>query len=197
VAQGRLGSATIAKHSGVTTLQGSKIKVTASDAGVKLNDSNVIIADVRTSNGVIHAIDAVMLPPGDIIATATAAGNFKTLLAALDAAGLTEAVRTGKLTVFAPTDDAFAKLPAGTVETLLKPENKAQLVSILTYHVVNRQLDANQVRRNRALRTLQGQTVRISRDAEGLNVNDANIVAADIYAANGVIHVIDSVILPR
>jgi transforming growth factor-beta-induced protein len=197
VAKGSIGAATVAKHSGVTTLQGSKIKVMVDGDSVMLNNANVTAVDIKAKNGIIHVIDSVLLPPGDIVEVATAAGTFKTLIAALEAAGLTDAVKSGKLTVFAPTDEAFAKLPAGTVESLLKPENKAQLVKILTYHVVRKDYEAAQVRRFRSIRTLQGQNVRISRDPEGLNVNNASIVAADIYASNGVIHVIDSVILPR
>ena len=196
VAKGRIGSATVAKHSGVATLQGGKIKVTADAAGVMLNTAKVVSADIQAKNGVIHVIDSVLLPPGNIVEVAKAAGSFKTLVAALDAAGLTEAVQSGKLTVFAPTDDAFAKLPAGTIESLLKPENKAQLVKILTYHVVAKDYEAGQVRRYRWIRTLQGGRVHIGRNGQALTVNKATIVAGDIYASNGVIHVIDAVLLP-
>jgi transforming growth factor-beta-induced protein len=194
----RLDSATIAKHSGVGTVQGASLKVTAKDGKVMLNDATVVAADIKTKNGVIHAIDTVLLPPGDIIEVASAAGSFKTLAAALNAAGLTETLKSGTWTVFAPTDEAFAKLPAGTVENLLKPENKKQLIAVLTYHVVRgARLDSNTVSKHSNVRTLQGKRIRIVRDSEGIKLNGAtSFVATDVQASNGTIHVIDSVLLP-
>ena len=128
----------------------------------------------------------------DIIDTAVKAGTFKTLAAALGAADLVETLKgEGPFTVFAPTDEAFAKLPAGTVEELLKPENKEKLTQILTYHVVSGKVMASDLLKLSAAKTVNGQPVQI-----GLRVNDAAVVRADIKAANGVIHVIDSVILP-
>lgn len=133
----------------------------------------------------------------DIVDTAVSAGSFKTLVAAVQAADLEATLRSdGPFTVFAPSDEAFAKLPAGTVETLLKPENKEQLVSILTYHVVpgkvyskslaGKKLDAS---------TVQGTTVAVD-GTDGVKVDNATVVAADIKTSNGVIHVIDSVLMP-
>jgi uncharacterized surface protein with fasciclin (FAS1) repeats len=134
----------------------------------------------------------------DIVDTAVSAGSFKTLAAALQAAGLVDTLKgDGPFTVFAPTDDAFAKLPAGTVETLLKPENKDQLIAVLTYHVVAGEVTAEQVVKLDSAKTVQGQSVAIATDASGVMVDGAHVVKADVMASNGVIHVIDEVILPN
>ena len=133
----------------------------------------------------------------DIVDTAVAAGNFGTLATALTAAGLVETLKgKGPFTVFAPTDAAFAKLPAGTVENLLKPENKAQLTGILTYHVVPGAVKAADVVKLTEAKTVQGQSVKISVKDGKVSVDGANVTATDIAASNGVIHVIDQVILP-
>lgn len=136
-------------------------------------------------------------PAADIVDTAVAAGSFKTLVAAVKAAGLEDTLRgPGPFTVFAPTDDAFAALPKGTVETLLKPENKDQLVAILTYHVLAGETKSTAL----AGKTLKAPTVNganINVDGtNGVKINGANVVKADIAASNGVIHVIDAVLLP-
>jgi len=133
----------------------------------------------------------------DIVDTAVGAGNFQTLAAALEAAGLIETLKgDGPFTVFAPTDEAFAKLPAGTVENLLKPENRDQLTAILTYHVVPGRVTAEQVVGLESAATVNGQSVAIKIAGDKVMIDEANVVAADIMASNGVIHVIDSVILP-
>ena len=132
----------------------------------------------------------------DIVDTAVAAGSFTTLVAAVQAAGLVETLKgEGPFTVFAPTDAAFAALPAGTVENLLKPENKDQLVAILTYHVVPGKVMSTDLSEGLKAATVQGGEVTITLDG-GAKVNGATISAADVAASNGVIHVIDSVILP-
>lgn len=130
----------------------------------------------------------------NIVETAIAAGSFKTLVAAVEAAGLVETL-TGKgpFTVFAPTDEAFAKLPKGTVESLLK--DKAKLTSILTYHVVSGKVMSKDVMNLKKAKTVQGQDINIDTKS-GVKVNNANVVKADIETSNGVIHVIDTVILP-
>jgi uncharacterized surface protein with fasciclin (FAS1) repeats len=134
----------------------------------------------------------------DIVDTAVGAGQFKTLAAALKAAGLVDTLKgAGPFTVFAPTDDAFAKLPAGTVETLLKPENKAKLVSILTYHVVPGKVMAAQVTKMTSAKTVQGSALTVAATGGTVTVNDAKVVKADIAASNGVIHVIDTVLMPK
>jgi len=133
----------------------------------------------------------------DIVETAVAAGSFKTLTAALQAAGLVETLKgKGPFTVFAPTDEAFAKLPAGTVEMLLKPENKANLTAILTYHVVAGEVMAKQVVTLESAKTVNGESVKISTMGGGVMVNNSKVTKADIKASNGVIHVIDTVLMP-
>ncbi len=134
----------------------------------------------------------------DIVDTAVAAGNFKTLAAALKAAGLVDTLKgKGPFTVFAPTDEAFAKLPAGTVEDLLKPENHDKLVAILTYHVVSGKVLAKDVVKLHEAKTVNGKEVKISAEGGKVMVDNANVVKTDIACSNGVIHVIDSVILPQ
>jgi uncharacterized surface protein with fasciclin (FAS1) repeats len=134
----------------------------------------------------------------DIVDTAVAAGDFKTLVAAVQAAGLVDTLKgAGPFTVFAPTDEAFAKLPAGTVEDLLKPENKDKLVAILTYHVVPGAVMSSSLAGQKLdVKTVQGQTVHID-GTKGVKVNNATVTTADIEASNGVIHVIDTVLLPK
>ena len=133
----------------------------------------------------------------DIVDTAVAAGQFKTLAAALGAAGLVDTLKgAGPFTVFAPTDDAFAKLPAGTVEELLKPENKGKLTAILTYHVVDGNVMAADVVKLTEAKTLNGMMVKVKVNGDTVMINDAAVTSADIVASNGVIHVIDSVLLP-
>ena len=134
----------------------------------------------------------------DIVDVAPKAGSFKTLIAAAKAAGLVDALKgEGPLTIFAPTDDAFAKLPEGTVETLLKPENKDKLKSILLYHVVSGNLMAETAITLKSAKTLQGSSFSIMLDGKTLKIDDAAVTQADIKASNGVIHVIDSVIVPK
>ena len=130
--------------------------------------------------------------------TAVAAGSFKTLAAALDAGGLIETLKgKGPFTVFAPTDEAFSKLPEGTVENLLKPENKDQLVKILTYHVVPGKVVAKDVVKLSSAKTVEGSEVKINVNDGKVAVDNANVVKTDILTSNGVIHVIDAVILPN
>ncbi|MGA2099867.1 MAG: fasciclin domain-containing protein [Candidatus Sulfotelmatobacter sp.] len=134
----------------------------------------------------------------DIVDTAVAAGDFKTLAAALQAAGLVDTLKgPGPFTVFAPTDEAFAKLPAGTVENLLKPENHDKLVAILTYHVIPGRIMAKDVVKLHEAKTVNGKDVAIMVEGGKVMVDNANVVKTDIACSNGVIHVIDSVILPQ
>jgi uncharacterized surface protein with fasciclin (FAS1) repeats len=157
--------------------------------------------------GTIAALGMTMAAPGappaaveqkDIVDTAVAAGSFKTLAKALVAADLVNTLKgSGPFTVFAPTDEAFAKLPAGTLETLLKPENKAKLQRILTYHVVAGKVMAADVVKMHSAKAVSGDVVTIATRAGGVTVDGANVVKADIAASNGVIHVIDAVLLPK
>ena len=133
----------------------------------------------------------------DIVDTAVANGSFKTLAAALQAAGLVDTLRgAGPFTVFAPTDAAFAKLPPGTVETLLKPENKERLRRVLTYHVVPGKVTAAAVVKMSSAKAVSGDTIKIATTGSKVTVNNATVVTPDVAASNGVIHVIDTVILP-
>lgn len=137
--------------------------------------------------------------PADIVDTAIGAGQFKTLAAALEAAGLIDALKgAGPFTVFAPTDEAFAKLPAGTVESLLRPENKEKLKSILLYHVVSGSVPASEVLKmnGRSVKTLQGSSIKVQ-TKHGVRVGNASVVQTDVMASNGVIHVIDTVLIPK
>jgi uncharacterized surface protein with fasciclin (FAS1) repeats len=146
-------------------------------------------------------LGATAASAANVVETADQAGTFKTLLAAAQAAGLADALATTQnITVFAPTDEAFAKLPAGTVESLLKPENKDQLVAILTYHVVPRKLASNQMLAGpfhvRTLKAKPDRSLAITKGADGVKVDNAMVVKADIMTDNGIIHVIDTVLLP-
>lgn len=134
----------------------------------------------------------------DIVDTAVSAGSFNTLVEALKAADLVDTLRgEGPFTVFAPTDEAFARLPEGTIQSLLEPENKGQLQAILTYHVVPGKVMASDAAKLDAAKTVNGQSFRITRTDTGLMVDNANVTKADIMTSNGVIHVIDQVILPE
>jgi len=171
-----------------------------SGAAMLLASSSAAVAGAKCSNKSVTTVAYKQESKEtklDIIDTAVKAGSFKTLAAALKAAGLVETLKgKGPFTVFAPTDEAFAKLPAGTVETLLQPENKDKLVAILTYHVVVGNVKAADVVKLKSAETVLGQTVAIDA-TDGVKINNANVVKADIDCGNGVIHVIDTVLLPR
>jgi transforming growth factor-beta-induced protein len=189
------------------TLQGAPVTFAIMDGKPMINDANIIATDILATNGVIHVIDKVILPPAeaaaeepamagmDIVDTAAAAGNFTTLLAAAEAAGLVDALKgEGPLTVFAPTDEAFAKLPAGTLENLLA--NPEALADILLYHVAEGRLTAKDVTERGFIATLLGRQLAITSMRDSVRVNNANVVAADVEASNGIIHVIDTVLVP-
>ena len=157
---------------------------------------------IRASVATVALVSVMSLSGGaqgkDIVDTAVGAGSFKTLAAALQAAGLVETLKgTGPFTVFAPTDEAFAKLPAGTVENLLKPENRDKLRAVLTYHVVAGKVTAAQVTKLKSAKTVQGSEVKIEASGGKVKIDNANVVKADVMASNGVIHVIDTVIMPN
>jgi uncharacterized surface protein with fasciclin (FAS1) repeats len=134
----------------------------------------------------------------DIVDTAVAAGSFKTLAAALQAADLVDTLKgAGPFTVFAPTDEAFAKLPKGTVDTLLKPENKEKLKGILTYHVAAAKAMSSDLSDGQEVKTVNGKSVKVSIDGKTVMIGDAKVISADVAATNGVIHVIDTVLIPE
>lgn len=209
VVPGKVMAADVVNLDEADTVLGQPVSIRTDMGKVYINDAEVLITDIEASNGVIHVIDSVILPASDeaaaeqsaemmdIVDTAVADGRFTTLAAALEAADLVETLKgEGPFTVFAPTDDAFAALPAGTLDSLLLPENKDQLTSILTYHVVAGKVMAADVVELSEAETVQGSPVQI-RVADGkVFINDAEVIITDIETSNGVIHVIDSVILP-
>ena len=162
--------------------------------GAILSLTAIVMAIPANARVARHSVES-----NDVIETAVAAGQFKTLAAALEAAGLIEALKgNGPFTVFAPTDEAFAKLPGGTVETLLKPENKEKLKAVLLYHVVPGNVTAEQVTKlnGRSVKTLQGSSLKV-KTSHGVQVDNAKVTQTDIKASNGVIHVIDTVLMPK
>jgi transforming growth factor-beta-induced protein len=194
VVPGELDAGKVLSSKTLTTLNGQRTDI----AGGAIDNASIVKTDIECTNGIIHVIDEVILPETDsILDIATSAGSFNTLAAALEAADLVDALSgDGPFTVFAPTDEAFAALPEGTVETLLKPENKDQLRSILLYHVTEGRVYADQAIEAGKAPTLQGTKVKITTAMGNVKINDAKVVSADIEASNGVIHVIDRVILP-
>uniref|UniRef100_A0A7C1JCW4 Fasciclin domain-containing protein n=1 Tax=Caldilinea aerophila TaxID=133453 RepID=A0A7C1JCW4_9CHLR len=245
VVPGRLVAALISDGKEVETAQGESVRFSFADGVKKVNEATIVARDIQASNGVIHAIDSIILPPSvaaalsdlltagaaeapatpepteeaaeaataeatatpepveeaagelaDIVDTAVAAGQFTTLAAALTEAGLVDALRgPGPFTVFAPTDDAFAALPQETLDAVLA-DPQGLLTQILLYHVVAGKVMAADLVDGQELATLQGAPLTISLSEEGAMVNDATIIATDIEASNGVIHVIDAVLVP-
>jgi len=201
VVEGKVMAADVVGLTSAASLLGKDLAVKVDMGNVYINESKVIITDIETSNGVIHVIDAVLLPPADmmdIVDTAVADGRFTTLAAALTKAGLVETLKgEGPFTVFAPTDDAFAKLPAGTVENLLKPENLEQLKSILLYHVVAGKVMAADVVTLTSADAVSGAQISIKVQDGKVYLNETiQVIITDIETSNGVIHVIDAVLLP-
>jgi len=198
VVAGAVPAEKVVKLKNASALNGQRLPIQVGDEGVRVAGVKVVTTDIECSNGIIHVVDAVMIPSTeDVIGTAVAAGKFTTLGAAIEAAGLIEALRgDGPFTVFAPTDDAFAALPEGTVASLLQPENREKLQAVLKYHVVSGRVYSDQLKSSR-VPTLQGSdlTVRVERDR--VSVNEATVVMADIDTTNGVVHVVDKVLLPR
>ena len=208
VVSGNVMAADVVTLDGKTadTVAGSAVNISVKDGKVFLNENvQVIITDIVTSNGVIHVIDTVLLPPAklaDIVDTAVADGRFTTLVAAVQAAGLVDTLKgAGPFTVFAPTDEAFAKLPAGTVETLLKPENLETLKNTLLYHVVSGNVMAADVVTldgKMADTAFAGNSIKISvKDGKVYLNENVQVIITDVMTSNGVIHVIDTVLLPE
>ena len=198
VVKGAWTAADVSKLEQAVTLNGQRVDIMAKGGKVMIDGATVAMADVKASNGVIHAIDTVLMPSDkDVIETAVGAGKFTTLATALKAAGLVDALKgEGPFTVFAPTDAAFAKLPKGALEDLLKPENKDKLASILKYHVVSGRVYSGDAVKAGTAGTLQGSSVTIT-SSGAVMIDGARVTDADMDASNGVIHVIDSVIMPK
>mgnify|MGYP000861752966 FL=1 len=203
VVPGKVMAADVTGLTSATTVLGKDIAIKVDMGNVYINEAKVIITDIETSNGVIHVIDAVILPPAEeaantIVDIAVADGRFTTLVAAVEAADLVETLSgEGPFTVFAPTDDAFAALPAGTLESLLLPENKQALTDILLYHVVPGKVMAADVTGLTSATTVLGKDITITVKDGKVFLNDTvEVIITDIEASNGVIHVIDAVLLP-
>jgi len=198
VVPGKVLARDVVKIKNAGTVAGPRAKVKVDGGKVFIDQAQVVKTDIACSNGVIHVIDEVIIPTDKTIPqVATEAGTFNTLLAAVKAAGLVDVLSSkGPFTVFAPTDEAFAKLPKGTVESLLKPENQKKLVEILTYHVVPGRVYSDQVVELSEAPTVLGRNVPVAAAKGRVTVGGADVVAVDIDAANGVIHVIDEVMIP-
>lgn len=196
VVEGSVMAADVTKLTNAMTLAEIPVQIKVEGESVMINESKVTAVDITASNGVIHVIDSVLLPPKNIVETASGTGTFQTLLAAATAAGLAETLTNdGPFTVFAPSDEAFAKLPAGTVEALLKdPE---ALKKILLYHVVEGFVFSGDVVGLKSAETLNGKDLTIEVTDGKVMIDASQVVAADILASNGVIHVVDSVLLPK
>ena len=204
------------KSGKVATVAGSTVAVEVKNQKVSVNDASVVKPDIDANNGVIHVIDRVLLPPDlslvkspaatvmavksaqakTIVEVAASNPSVSTLVTAVKAAGLVETLSgKGPFTVFAPTNEAFAALPKGTLEKLLKPENRDALRKVLTYHVVSGDLMAKDLRSGK-VPTVEGSSVAVKVDNHGVSVNGSNVIKADVDTSNGVIHVIDKVLLP-
>ena len=177
------------------TLEGQNVKVSGSGKVINVNDAKVLKADVEATNGVVHVIDTVlMLPPQNIVQLAQATPSLSTLVQALVAGKLTATLSgKGPYTVFAPTNDAFAKIPAADLQKLLA--NPTELDKVLEYHVLAGKFNMRELMSVRSAKTLEGQNVKVSGSGKVINVNDAKVLKADVEATNGVVHVIDTVLM--
>lgn len=195
VVDGEVMEADLRNLTSATTLSDEVIAVSVADDEVKVNNALVVEADIECTNGVIHVIDTVLLPPGDIVDVALSDGRFATLAGALQVTDMIEAlVSEGPYTVFAPSDEAFEKLPEGTVETLLA--DIPVLTNVLLYHVVSGELTKADLMQLDSVTTLSGGTIIISATDDTVMVNGAQVIETDIQCTNGVIHIIDTVMSP-
>ena len=200
VVPGRVTAEQVVKLTSAPTLEGQRLDIAVKDGTVTVDGATVTKTDINCSNGIVHQIDSVLLPVGDtIVEVASKNGSFKTLVAAAKAAGLVETLSgDGPFTVLAPTDEAFAKLPKGTVEALLLPENKDKLVAILTYHVIpGVAAYSDAVVGMDEVPTVQGSKIPVKVADSKVMLGNAQVIAVDVEASNGVIHVIDTVLIPE
>lgn len=201
VVNGKMTASDLKDGQELTTLDGTKLKVSISNGKVMVGDANITVKDVMASNGIVHMIDKVILPlKPEVIAkniVDIASESAKTLATAVAAAGLVETLQgTGPFTVFAPTDAAFAAVQKD-VDNLLKPENKAKLSKVLTYHVVSGKTMSADLKDGQMITTLEGNKLKVTIKDGKVMINGANVISADIPASNGVIHVIDKVVMPK
>ena len=216
VVSGKFMTADLKDGQILKSVQGQELKVSKSGSMVMINNAKISTADVVQSNGVAHVVDTVLLPEAetttvggaamlrtkDIVSNVVNAPNLTTLVAAVKAADLVTTLQSaGPFTVFGPDNDAFGKLPAGTVETLVKPENKATLQGILKYHVVSGKFMTADLKDGQILTTVQGEKITVKKSGDKTMLMDAkrgmsNIITPDVYQSNGVAHIIDTVLMP-
>lgn len=204
VASGSVLSTALTNGEKIMTLEGENVTVTITKTSngttVKIDDATVTTANVKASNGVVHVIDKVLVPPGfsaPTIPQLAAAANLSTLVAAVTAAKLVDTLSgAGPFTVFAPTNEAFAALPSGVLTALLKPENIKALTSILTYHVASGEVVSSDLTNGEQIKTLEGQDVNVTISGSDVSINAAKVTDANVFAVNGVVHVINAVLLP-
>ncbi len=213
VVAGEYPAAKVVAAKSLTTVQGADVTV-AAGKDVMVGTAKVLKTDIKASNGIIHVIDSVILPPAantaeasmktakknlpNLVAVASKAGSFNTLLKAAAAAGLADTLANGgPFTIFAPNDEAFAKLGKDTIADLLKPENKDKLAAILKYHVVSGAVMSPEAVKLTSAKTLQGGDLTLKVVDGKLTIDGATVIAADVEGSNGVIHVVDSVLLPK
>ncbi len=199
VIKGRITAEELAEKSSAITLNGAKVTIASNKKGLAINEATVLQADIRCTNGVIHVIDRVLTPAEpDILTIVERTGSFKTLLAAIKAAGLTDALEAdGPFTLFAPSDEAFAKLPKETLKDLLDPHNKQALVDVLKLHVVAKDYEASDLAGLKSVPTLlDGKSLAITTRGDRLKVNGVSVIRADLKAGNGIIHAVDEVLSP-
>jgi transforming growth factor-beta-induced protein len=204
VASGSVLSTALTNGEKIMTLEGENVTVTITKTSngttVKIDDATVKTANVKASNGVVHVIDKVLVPPGfsaPTIPQLATAANLSTLVAAVTAAKLVDTLSgAGPFTVFAPTNEAFAALSPGVLTALLKPENIKALTSILTYHVASGEVLSSDLTNGEQIKTLEGQDVNVTISGSDVSINAAKVTDPNVFAVNGVVHVIDAVLLP-
>jgi len=201
VASGTILSTDLKNGEKIKTLEGADVNVTIKDnKTVMINEATATKADVTASNGVLHIINQVLIPPGftaPTIPEVAVSAGLSTLVTAVKAADLASTLSgTGPFTVFAPTNDAFKNLPKGVLDELLKPANKQLLVKLLEYHVVSGEVVAADLKNGERVKTLEGQDVNVTISGSTVSINTAKVTQADVYASNGVVHVIDAVLIP-
>ncbi|NQT18233.1 MAG: fasciclin domain-containing protein [Planctomycetes bacterium] len=200
VVQGEYTADKISKMSSLPTLAGEPLSILVKDGKITISGATVIERNIGCSNGVIHMIDMVIMPPAaadNIVATAMANKDLETLVKTLKAAGLIDTLEEeGPFTIFAPTNAAFGGLPPGKLQSLMMPQNKQELAGILKYHIVRGKYTADKIARRRSLRTLAGKSLTITKANGKLTIDGATMTQTDIICANGVIHMVDSVLMP-
>merc|ERR1719182_1385791 len=209
VASGSVHAKDLKNDEKIKTVEGKDVEARLYDRRVFINQAEVTTADVDASNGVVHIINAVLIPTfvmtqftsvvaaSNIVQLAEATPDLSTLVAAVSAGGLVNTLESpGPFTVFAPTTEAFSALPAGVVSNLLKPENKATLDDVLTYHVVSGAVHAADLSDGQVIKTVEGKTLLATVNKTGVFINDAQVTTADVDASNGVVHIINAVLLP-